>query len=129
MKTLSRRRWMSGLALAAAAGRRGRAAPSGPAVVDAHAHVWSPDLNKYPLAPGLTRENLWFPSFTVEELVERGNRAGVNRYNLIQMTCLAGLDHSYILDIIAGDPARFVGTGIVPAVSDVSLPQPRPHHE
>lgn len=123
MKTLNRRRWMSGLALAAAAGRTGRSAPSGPAVVDAHAHVWSPDIHRYPLAPGLTREDLWFPSFTVEELVERGSRAGVTRYNLIQMTCY-GLDHSYILDIIANDPTRFVGTGIVPAVSDVSLPGP-----
>ena len=123
MQTLTRRRWMSGLALAAAAGRGGRAAPSGPTVIDAHAHVWSPDLHKYPLAPGLTRENLWFPSFTVEELVQRGSRAGVTRYNLIQMTCY-GLDHSYILDVIADDPTRFVGTGIVPAVSDVSLPSP-----
>ena len=126
MKTLSRRRWMSGLALAAAAGRPTRAGPSGPSgpgIVDAHAHVWSPDLHKYPLAPGLTREDLWFPSFTVEELVERGGRAGVTRYNLIQMTCY-GLDHSYILDIIANDPTRFVGTGIVPAFSDVSLPGP-----
>ena len=123
MKTLTRRRWMSGLALAAAAGRGGRATPPGPAVVDAHAHVWSPDLQKYPLAPGLTSEDLWFPSFTVEELVQRGSRAGVTRYNLIQMTCY-GLDHSYILDAIANDPTRFVGTGIVPAFSDVSLPSP-----
>ena len=43
MKTLTRRRWMSGLALAATAGR-GPAGPHrpDPRSIDAHAHVWSP---------------------------------------------------------------------------------------
>ena len=35
-----------------------------------------------------------------------------------------GLDHSYILDLIASDRNTFVGTGIVPALTDVSLPSP-----
>ena len=35
-----------------------------------------------------------------------------------------GLDHSYILDVIANDPEHFVGTGIIPAVTDVSLAGP-----
>ena len=35
-----------------------------------------------------------------------------------------GLDHSYIIDLIANDPDIFVGTGIVPAVTDVSLASP-----
>ena len=34
------------------------------------------------------------------------------------------MSHSYILDLIAGDPETFVGTGIVPALSDVRLPSP-----
>jgi predicted TIM-barrel fold metal-dependent hydrolase len=35
-----------------------------------------------------------------------------------------GLDHSYILDVIRKDPKTFVGTGIVPAVTDATLPSP-----
>ena len=35
-----------------------------------------------------------------------------------------GLDHSYIVDLIAQDPQTFVGTGMVSAVSDVRLPDP-----
>ena len=33
-------------------------------IVDAHIHVWSPDLERYPLAPGFTPDDLWLPSFT-----------------------------------------------------------------
>ena len=43
--------------------------------------------------------------------------------NLVQMTWY-GLDHSYIVDLIAQDPQTFVGTGMVSAVSDVRLPDP-----
>ena len=45
------------------------------------------------------------------------------RINLVQMTWY-GLDHRYIIDLIESAPDTFVGTGIVSAVSDVSLPRP-----
>jgi predicted TIM-barrel fold metal-dependent hydrolase len=86
--------------------------------VDAHIHVWSADLKRYPLAPGFGPADLWRPSFTPEEYFGYAP-AGV-RINLVQMTWY-GLDHSYITDLIAAAPDVFVGTGIVPAVSDVSL--------
>ncbi|MCH2201668.1 MAG: amidohydrolase [Fuerstiella sp.] len=91
--------------------------------IDAHVHVWTSDTQKYPLAAGFTNEDLWFPSFSAEEVMERGRPAGVNRFNLVQMTWY-GLDHSYILDVIARYPGQFTGTGIVPAVTDVSLASP-----
>ena len=94
----------------------------GPAVFDAHVHVWT-QSDKYPLAPGFRPLDLWFPSFTPEDLFEHVRPAGVSRVNLVQMTWY-GLDHSYIADIIAKEPGRFVGTGIVPAVTDVAGPSP-----
>lgn len=91
--------------------------------VDAHVHIWTSDTRKYPLAPGFRKEDMWFPSFTAEELLEHARPAGVRRINLVQMTWY-GLDHSYILDVIAKDPKTFCGTGIVPAITDVSGPSP-----
>ncbi len=129
----TRRRWISSMAsLAAGAGilgstrdLKGRSQPpeAESGIVDGHVHVWSADTAKYPFAPGFSEKDLWFPSFTVEEVMERSQSAGVRRVNLVQMTWY-GLDHSYILDAIAREPKRFVGTGVVPAVSDVSGPAP-----
>ena len=98
-------------------------AQHGTRIIDAHVHVWSADTERYPLAPGFTAADFWYPSFTAEELLEHCLPAGVGRINLVQMTWY-GLDHRYILDIIANDPAHFAGTGIVPAVTDVSGPSP-----
>ncbi|MBB72935.1 MAG: amidohydrolase [Planctomycetaceae bacterium] len=92
-------------------------------IVDAHVHVWSTNTTQFPLAPGFSKSDLWFPSYPVEEVRRLGAAAGVNRFNLVQMTWY-GLDHSYILDAIARDPQHFVGTGIVPAVADVALADP-----
>ncbi len=92
-------------------------------IVDAHIHVWTPDTKKYPLAPGFTKDDFWLPTFTPKEHFEFSNSIGPVRINLVQMTWY-GLDHSYILDLIDSDPDTFVGTGIVPAFSDVSLPSP-----
>ena len=92
-------------------------------IVDAHVHVWSPDREKYPLAPGFTADDLWLPSFTPEDHFRYSRAVGRVRLNLVQMTWY-GLDHSYILDRIEADPDIFTGTGIVPALSDVSLPDP-----
>jgi predicted TIM-barrel fold metal-dependent hydrolase len=97
--------------------------PSHGGIVDAHVHIWTDDLKRYPLADGFTVDDLWFPSFTAEELMALGEVAGVYRYNLVQMTWY-GLDHRYILDVIQRYPGQFVGTGIVPAVTDVSLAGP-----
>jgi len=92
-------------------------------IIDAHVHIWTADTKKFPLAAGFTEKDLWFPSFSAEETIAHGQTAGVDRFNLIQMTWY-GLDHSYILDVIAKNPRQFVGTGIVPAVTDISLPRP-----
>ena len=92
-------------------------------IVDAHIHVWSSDFDRYPLAPGFTPADLWLPSFTPADHFAYSRKVGKVRINLVQMTWY-GLDHRYILDLIASDPETYTGTGIVPGVSDVSLADP-----
>lgn len=92
-------------------------------LIDAHVHVWTSDLKEYPLAPGFDRADLWTPTCTPEQIADESSMFGEVRLNLVQMTWY-GLDHSYILALIADAPNRYVGTGIVPAVTDVTLPSP-----
>ena len=92
-------------------------------IIDAHSHVWTSDTDQYPLASAFGKSDLWLPSFTPEDHFIYSRLVGDVRINLVQMTWY-GLDHRYIIDIIAGDPDRYVGTGIVSAVSDVELGSP-----
>jgi predicted TIM-barrel fold metal-dependent hydrolase len=80
--------------------------------IDAHAHVWSPVLDHYPLAEGFTRDDMTPPSFTAEELLATCRPQGVGRVNLIQMSYYR-FDNAYMLDMIRLHPDRFVGTAIV----------------
>jgi predicted TIM-barrel fold metal-dependent hydrolase len=85
--------------------------PSEP-FIDAHSHIWTPDLAHYPLAQGFKAENMQPPSFTAEELLAICRPAGVGRVNLIQMSFYA-FDNAYMLNMIKLYPERFVGTAIV----------------
>jgi predicted TIM-barrel fold metal-dependent hydrolase len=80
--------------------------------IDAHSHVWTPDVHHYPLAEGFTPDDMMPKSFTAEELLAQCRPAGVGRVNLIQMSYYK-FDNSYMLDMIKLYPDRFVGTAIV----------------
>ncbi|AGA29021.1 amidohydrolase family protein [Singulisphaera acidiphila] len=80
--------------------------------IDAHSHIWTPDVAHYPLAKGFTVADMQPRSFTAEELLAHCRPAGVGRVNLIQMSYYE-FDNSYMLDMIKLYPDRFVGTGIV----------------
>ena len=81
--------------------------------IDAHVHVWTPDTQQYPLAPGFTKEkDMVPPSFTPTELFAHCRPQGVDRIVLIQMSFYK-FDNRYLLDSIAGDPGVFSGVGIV----------------
>jgi predicted TIM-barrel fold metal-dependent hydrolase len=84
--------------------------------IDAHSHIWTPDVTKYPLAPGFAPADMQPRSFTAEELLAHCRPAGVGRVNLIQMSFYA-FDNRYMLDMIARYPDRFVGTAIVDPLS------------
>ena len=92
-------------------------------LIDAHVHVWTDDTDAYPLAPGFEVADLWRRRFKPEDHAAYSHCFGTVRLNLVQMNWY-GLDHSYILDLIAAAPDRFVGTGAVPAYCDVALPDP-----
>lgn len=80
--------------------------------IDAHSHIWTPDVAHYPLARGFKVADMQPPSFTAEELLAHCRPAGVGRVNLIQMSYYE-FDNRYMLDMIKLYPERFVGTAIV----------------
>ena len=83
-----------------------------PAYIDAHVHVWTKDLQHYPLAKGYKRENMQPPSFTPDELFKHTKPSNVARINLIQMS-FYGFDNSYMLDMIRTHKGRFCGTAVI----------------
>lgn len=85
--------------------------------IDAHVHVWTPDLSHYPLAEGYKKEDMKPASFTPEELFKHSKKAGVDRINLIQMSYY-GFDNSYMLDMMALYPKVFVGTAVIDPLAD-----------
>ncbi len=85
--------------------------------IDAHSHVWTPDVAHYPLAADFTVADMQPKSFTAQELLAQCRPAGVGRVNLIQMSYY-GFDNRYMLDMIKLYPDRFVGTAIVDPLAD-----------
>ncbi len=100
--------------VAATAGVASAAVPDAVAdgLVDAHVHVWTPDVVAYPLADGFTRVDMQPPSFTADELLALCRPLGVARVVLIQMN-FYGFDNSYMLDSMARHAGTFGGVAIV----------------
>jgi predicted TIM-barrel fold metal-dependent hydrolase len=76
--------------------------------IDAHVHVWTDDLERYPLAAGFKKEQMKPPTFTAEHLLSLAKPLGINRIVLIQMN-FYGYDNSYMLDCIRQHPGVFSG--------------------
>src|SRR3954449_6146112 len=81
--------------------------------IDAHSHIWPPDVDKYPLAPGQTKKDLDPPSFTDDELLKVARPEGVGRVVLIQHSVYHLWDNSYLLDAVKRNPKRFRVQGMV----------------
>ena len=82
------------------------------AYIDAHVHVWTPDIKHYPLAAGFAKDDMQPASFTPRQLLAHSEPEGVSRIVLIQMSYY-GTDNSYMLDAIAHRPRTFSGVAIV----------------
>lgn len=112
----TRRRFLAAatpaLALASLSRRAGAETPQGD--IDAHVHVWTPDIARFPLAPGYDVTRMKPPSFTPEELFAHTRPNGVGRVVLIQMS-FYGDDNRYMLDAMKRFPGVFSGVGIVDA--------------
>jgi len=80
--------------------------------IDAHVHVWTDDLERYPLAEGYPREAMRPPTFTPEELFAHCRPVGVDRIVLIQMS-FYGFDNSYLLDTLRAHPGVFSGVALI----------------
>lgn len=80
--------------------------------IDAHVHVWTPDVEKYPLARGYAVSDMRPPSFTPEQLFAHCRPEGVRRVVLIQMSYYQQ-DNSYMLDVMKAYPGTFSGVAIV----------------
>ncbi len=84
-----------------------------PGWIDAHSHIWTRDVKKFPLAKGQTVKDLDPSSFTTEELIETAKKVGVERVVLIQHHTYHGWDNSYMIDAVTRHPGRFRVTGMV----------------
>jgi predicted TIM-barrel fold metal-dependent hydrolase len=80
--------------------------------IDAHVHVWTPDVQRYPLAEGFTKADMVPPSFTPDELLQHARPEGVTRIVLIQMS-FYGFDNSYMLDTMRRYPGVFSGVAVI----------------
>lgn len=80
--------------------------------IDAHSHIWTPDVRRYPLATGFTVEEMKPASFTPSELLARARPCGVSRVVLIQMSYYR-FDNRYMLDAIREYPGVFSGVAVI----------------
>lgn len=78
-----------------------------PQWIDAHSHIWSPDVERYPLNGKLTRDDLKPLSFTDEELMAVAAPEGVTRVVLIQHSIYHLFDNRYLVDAVRRHPERF----------------------
>ena len=81
--------------------------------IDAHSHVWSPDVEKWPLANSKTKADLAPPSFTPEELWKLAEPEGVGRAVLIQHSTYHAFDNRYLIDCARRFPGRFAVVGML----------------
>ncbi|MCB1229113.1 MAG: amidohydrolase [Verrucomicrobiae bacterium] len=82
--------------------------------IDAHVHIWSPDLDQWPLGKGFIAERMKPPSFTPEELFAECRPEGVSRIVLIQMSFYR-FDNRYMLRAMRDYPGVFAGVAVVDA--------------
>ena len=85
---------------------------AGTQYIDAHCHVWTPEVGKYPLVKGFKKANMKPASFTPEQLFAHARPVGVSRVVLIQMS-FYGFDNSYMLDMMKKHRGVFSGVAVI----------------
>ncbi|MEX0818375.1 MAG: amidohydrolase family protein [Pirellulaceae bacterium] len=88
--------------------------------IDAHSHIWTRDVEKYPLKPGTTLDDLAPPSFTTEQLLVTARAENVGRVVLISHHQFYGYDNRYMTDAAEQHAGVFKVVGAV----DDSKPHP-----
>jgi len=85
--------------------------------IDAHVHVWTPDVKKYPISKRFKKSDMQPPSFTAEELLKHCKPVGVDRIVLIQMSFYE-YDHSYMSEVMAANKGIFSGVALIDYQAD-----------
>ncbi|MBI1927225.1 amidohydrolase [Candidatus Poribacteria bacterium] len=80
--------------------------------IDAHVHVWTDDLERYPIADPFRKTDMKPETFRPDELLAHARPSGVNRFVLVQMS-FYGFDNSYMLDIMEQHPGVFSGIAVI----------------
>jgi len=75
--------------------------------IDAHSHIWTTDIARYPLRAGQGIEVLKPQSFTADELLGIARPHGVGRAVLIQHYPYHGFDNSLLIDAWKHRPETF----------------------
>ena len=78
---------------------------------DAHSHIWIPDVERFPLAPGKTATDLRPRSFTAEDLIQLGKTEGVTRHVLISHFTYHGYNNDYYTHAVSAHPGVFAVVG------------------
>ncbi|MGB7592236.1 MAG: amidohydrolase family protein [Terriglobia bacterium] len=80
--------------------------------IDAHVHVWTNDLHKYPLSPGVAVQDVKPEAYLPEEILSDARPCGIGRIVLVQMSYY-GYDNSFMLEVIKRYPTVFRGIAVV----------------
>lgn len=80
--------------------------------VDAHVHVWTDDLTRYPIAAGYSKRDVAPATFCPEKLFSHTTRSGVTRVVLIQIG-FYGFDNSYMLEVMCRYRSTFSGVAVI----------------
>ena len=96
-----------------AAGLSGCVAPGDhhPGHIDAHSHIWTPDVKRFPLAPGKAVADLKPRSFTPETLIALGQTEGVTRHVIISHGPYHGFNNDYYIYAAKKYPGVFAIVG------------------
>ncbi len=103
---------VAGAALSTVVKQSAAADPLQQDCIDAHSHVWTPDVARYPLAEGFTRDQMRPASFTPEQLLAHARPCGVSRVVLIQMSYYR-FDNRYMLAAMREYPGVFSGVAVI----------------
>jgi len=115
--SITRREMLAASAAAIALSSQLVAAEEKPGYIDAHSHIWPPEVDKYPLANRQTKADLKPASFTDDELMALAKPEGVERVVLIQHSVYHLFDNSYLVDAVKRQPERFRVVGMVDDLS------------
>jgi predicted TIM-barrel fold metal-dependent hydrolase len=85
--------------------------------IDAHCHVWTDDVDKFPLRDGVNKQSLQPSIFTAKQLLSVARPSGVDRVVLISHLHYYGSDQRYMVDCARRYPGVF---RIVGALDDRS---------